>query len=75
MWPRLGGGTEIKLLKYNANYKRRHARLKFEPPDRPMEQTEARALLAKLMARAFDEAPTTPQPQPSKRQKRRKGRE
>jgi hypothetical protein len=47
---------EIGRLKRTANYKRRHARLKFDPPPNPMEGTEARDLLAKLMARAFYEA-------------------
>jgi hypothetical protein len=48
--------SKIKLLKQNANYNRRHARLKFDPPSHPMERAEARDLLAKLIARAFDEA-------------------
>ena len=52
---------EITLLKHTANYKLRHARLRFEPPDRPMERTEARDLLAKLIARALDEARATPE--------------
>ena len=51
----------------------RHARGKPgpRPQPSPMERTEARGLLAKLMARAFHEAPTTPRPPPSKRQKKR----
>ena len=52
---------EIELLKWTAN-SNRHARLKFDPPPSPMERTKARDLLARLMARAFHEAPTTPPP-------------
>ena len=52
---------KIKLLKRTAN-SGRHARKKFDPPPQPMERTEARDLLATLMARAFLEAPTTPPP-------------
>jgi hypothetical protein len=50
---------KIKLLKRTAN-SGRHARKKFDPPPHPMERTEARDLLAQLMARAFHEASTTP---------------
>jgi hypothetical protein len=50
---------KIKLLKRTAN-SGRHARKKFDPPPHPMERTEARDLLAQLMARAFHEAPATP---------------
>jgi hypothetical protein len=46
---------KIELLRWTAN-SGRHARLKFDPPPNPMERTEARDLLAKLIARAFDEA-------------------
>jgi hypothetical protein len=46
---------EIELLRWTAN-SGRHARKKFDPPDPPMEWRKARDLLAKLMARAFDEA-------------------
>jgi hypothetical protein len=54
----LGGASasKIKLLKHTANYSKRHARLMFDPPSHPMERAEARDLLAKLIARAFDEA-------------------
>jgi hypothetical protein len=60
---RLGGANadEITRLRKTANSKR-HARGSLDPPARPMEQTESRNLLATLMARAFREAPTTPQP-------------
>ena len=51
---------KIKLLKRTAN-SGRHARKKFDPPPHPMERTEARDLLATLMARAFLEAPTASQ--------------
>jgi hypothetical protein len=54
---------QIDLLKQTAN-SGRHARKRFDPPSHPMEQTEARDLLAKLIARAFREAPTTPLPPP-----------
>jgi hypothetical protein len=50
---------EIKRLKRTANSER-HARRKPDPPPSPMEPTEARDLLAKLMARAFHEADTIP---------------
>jgi hypothetical protein len=50
---------KIKLIKQTAN-SARHARKKFVPPPHPMERTEARDLLAQLMARAFHEASTTP---------------
>ena len=50
---------EITRLKRTANFER-HARRKFVPPPRPMGRTEARDLLAKLMARAFHEADTIP---------------
>lgn len=53
--------SKIKLLKKTAN-SQRHARLRFAPPPSPMERTEARGLLATLMARAFQEAPATPPP-------------
>jgi hypothetical protein len=56
---------KIELLKRTAN-SNRHARLKFDPPPNPMERTEARSLLAKPIARAFDEAPATPPTAPSK---------
>ena len=52
---------KIKLLKQTAN-SGRHARKKFVPPPHPMERTEARDLLAQLMARAFHEAHGSPQP-------------
>jgi hypothetical protein len=52
--------SEIKRLKQNANYLRRHARLKFDPPAKPMALNEAQDLLATLIARAFDEASATP---------------
>jgi hypothetical protein len=52
---------KIKLLKRTAN-SGRHARKKFDPPPHPMERTEARDLLAKLMACAFLEAPATQPP-------------
>jgi hypothetical protein len=57
---------KIKLLKQTADTERRsrRGRPKVVPPDHPMERTEARDLLAKLMARAFLEAPTTPPPSP-----------
>jgi hypothetical protein len=60
---RLGwaNADEITRLRKTANSKR-HARGSFDPPARPMEHTEARHLLATLMASAFREAPTTPQP-------------
>jgi hypothetical protein len=49
--------TKIKLLKRTADVWRhsRRGRPKIVPPSDPMEQTEARDLLGKLMARAFDE--------------------
>jgi hypothetical protein len=50
---------EIARLKRTANFER-HARRKFVPPPSPMGRTEARDLLAKLMARALGEAGTTP---------------
>jgi hypothetical protein len=61
--------TKIGLLKRTADFWRHspRGRPKVVPPPNPMEQTEARDLLAKLMARAFQEAtranlakPTTP---------------
>ena len=61
---------KIELLKQTAN-SGRHARKKFDPPPQPMERTEARDLLAKLIARAFHEQPIAPQPP----RKRRKGGE
>lgn len=51
---------KIKLLKQTANYSKRHARKKLDRPSPPMERTEARDLLAKLIARAFDEARKAP---------------
>jgi len=56
---------KIKLLKQTAN-SGRHARKKFDPPPDPMEWTEARDLLAKLMARAFHEASAAPTPSPER---------
>lgn len=50
---------EITRLKRTANFER-HARRKFIPPPRPMGRIEARDLLAKLMARALDEADIKP---------------
>jgi hypothetical protein len=49
---------KIKLLKRTADSWRhsRRGRRGVVPPDPPMERTEARDLLAKLIARAFDEA-------------------
>jgi hypothetical protein len=47
---------KIRLLKQTANSPR-HARV--PPPAQPMERTEGRDLLAKLIARAFDEARKT----------------
>ena len=52
---------KIKLLKRTAN-SGRHARKKFDPPPHPMERTEARDMLAKLMACAFLEASATQPP-------------
>jgi hypothetical protein len=52
---------KIKLLKQTAN-SARHARKKFDPPAHPMERTQARDLLAQLIARAFHEQPATAQP-------------
>lgn len=51
--------TKIGLLKRTADFWRHspRGRPKVAPPPSPMEQTEARDLLAKLMARAFQEAP------------------
>ena len=50
--------TKIKLLKQTANVERhsRRGRPGVVPPPHPMERTEARELLAQLMARAFHEA-------------------
>jgi hypothetical protein len=78
---RFGGGKEadfralgwvsadkIKLLKHTADSWRHspRGRLNVDPPDPPMERAEARDLLAKLMARAFHEAPATPPPKRGK---------
>jgi hypothetical protein len=78
---RFGGGKEgtflaldwanackIKLLKQTADSWRhsRLGRLNVDPPDPPMERAEARDLLARLMVRAFREAPATPPPKPGK---------
>ena len=72
---RFGGGKEgdflalgwanaekIKLLKRTANSWRhsRRGRPGVVPPDPPMERSEARDLLARLMVRAFDEAGASP---------------
>jgi hypothetical protein len=50
--------TKIKLLKQTADSWRhsRRGRLNVVPPDPPMERTEARDLLQRLMVRAFTEA-------------------
>jgi hypothetical protein len=64
---------EITRLRETANSKR-HARGSFDPPARPMEPTEARDLLATLMAGAFREAPTRPTPSPERSKGGRKAR-
>ncbi len=56
---RWADASEITRLKRTANSER-HARRKFAPPPSPMGRPEARDLLAKLMARALDEADATP---------------
>jgi hypothetical protein len=64
---------KIELLRWTAN-SGRHARKKFDPPPHPMERTEARDLLAQLMARAFHKAPSTPRPSPERSKGGRKAR-
>lgn len=64
---------KIELLKQTAN-SGRHARKKFDPPSHPMERTEARDLLAKLIARAFHEALATPPPSLERSKVERKAR-
>jgi hypothetical protein len=64
---------KIELLRWTAN-SGRHARKKFDRPPHPMERTEARDLLAQLMARAFHAAPATPLPSPEQGKGRRKAR-
>jgi hypothetical protein len=62
--------NEIMGLRCTANSKR-HARGNFKPPAHPMERTEARELLAKLIAHAF----TAPAPSPGRNKRaRRKAR-
>jgi hypothetical protein len=64
---RFGGGSEsaflelawtpkadVKLLKQTANWAR-HARRKFDLPEKPMPIREARKLMAKLLRRALNE--------------------
>ena len=81
LFARFGGGDEknflalgwadpdkIKLLKRTADVERhsRRGRPGVVPPPQPMERTEARELLAKLMAHAFHEAPITKSPPPER---------
>ena len=49
---------KIELLRWTAKTRGRHCinRKKFDPPPDPMERTEARELLARLIVRAFTEA-------------------
>jgi len=78
---RFGGGKEgkfialgwasaskIKLLKQTAGVWRhsRRGRLNVDPPPHAMERAEARDLLAKLITRAFREAPATSPPKRGK---------
>jgi hypothetical protein len=53
--PSLGRASpgEIRRLKQTANSYARHRRGKFDPAEEPMEMTQARELLGRLIASAF----------------------
>lgn len=67
--------TRLSCLSGLADFWRHspRGRPKVVPPPNPMERTEARRLLAKLIARALDEVPATPPPSGSGRRAQAKG--